>query len=163
MIEKAISRIEEISILILILSSLIVVFINIMLRYLFSTGFVFAEEYARYTMVLLVYLAVSQAVKRGTMIKVDIVSNMLKRGNIAIILLSNIFSFIMGAILVIFGLQFTVYQYHTGQESIAMRLPMYIAFAVVPLGGLLMCFRYSINIYQALADHFSFKKDKETE
>ena len=51
--EKILSITEETIILVMIISSLLFVFLNIVLRYLFSGGFVAAEEYARYTMVLL--------------------------------------------------------------------------------------------------------------
>ncbi|BBO75942.1 hypothetical protein DSCW_33590 [Desulfosarcina widdelii] len=122
--EKMASHVEEFLILILILSSVAVVFLNIVLRYIFHTGFVFVEEYARYALVLLVYLAVSQAVKKNSMIKVDIVPDMFKRGRVVFTLLSNGFSFFMGVLLIVLGLKFTVYQYTTGQVSVAMELPM---------------------------------------
>lgn len=155
--EKIASWIEEFLILILILSSVAVVFVNIVLRYLFHTGFVFVEEYARYALVLLVYLAVSQAIKKKSMIKVDIVSGVFKRGRIVFDLLSNGLSFFMGVLLIVFGIKFTYFQYTTGQVSIAMELPMYIAYAVVPLGGLLMCLRYTADTVQTIRDHFSSK------
>ena len=60
-------------------------------------------------------------------------------------LIANIFSLIAAIILIWFGLKFTIWQYSTGQKSIAMELPMWIAFAIVPLGGSLMFMRYTVS------------------
>lgn len=162
-IEKVATRIEEFLILALILSSVAVVFLNIVLRYLFSNGFVFAEEYARYALVLLVYLSVSQAIMKNRMIKVEVITEMFGGSKFLLTLISNGFSFVMGVLLIIFGWQFTVYQYGTGQESIAMRLPMYLAYAIVPFGGGLMCVRYAVSTYQTVREHFTEKLDQPLE
>ena len=162
-IEKVASRIEEFLILALILSSVAVVFFNIVLRYLFSNGFVFAEEYARYALVLLVYLSASQAIKKNRMIKVEIIAEIFSGSKFILTLISNGFSFIMGVLLILFGWQFTVYQYGTGQESIAMRLPMYVAYAIVPFGGVLMCIRYVVSTYQTVRKHFSGETNLSSE
>jgi TRAP-type C4-dicarboxylate transport system permease small subunit len=149
-LEKYTTLIEEFLILALVLSSVAVVFVNIVLRYLFSKGFVFAEEYARYALVLLVYISVSQAIKKNRMIKVEIITEMFTGSKFALTLVSNGFSFVMGVLLIVFGWQFTLYQYQTGQASIAMRLPMYLAHAIVPFGGLLMCVRYAVSTHQTI-------------
>lgn len=155
--EKAASRVEEFLILILILSSVAVVFLNIVLRYLFSLGFVFAEEYARYSLVLLVYLSTSQAIKKNSMIKVELLTKMFGGSEFVLALIANGFSFIMGVLLIVFGWQFTVYQYGTGQVSVAMGLPMYLAYAIVPLGGCLLCIRYILSTYDLVRKRFSGK------
>ncbi|MBW2595463.1 MAG: TRAP transporter small permease [Deltaproteobacteria bacterium] len=144
-IEKMLSETEEIIIFLSIFSSLIVIFVNIVLRYLFAKGFVFSEEYARYSMVLLVYIGVSQAIKKNSMIRVDIISSFIPKARFSLDLIANIFSLIAAIILIWFGLKFTIWQYSTGQKSIAMELPMWIAFAIVPLGGSLMFMRYTIS------------------
>lgn len=145
-IEKMLSETEEIIIFLSIFSSLIVIFVNIVLRYLFAKGFVFSEEYARYSMVLLVYIGVSQAIKKNSMIRVDIISSFMPEAKFSLDLIANIFSLIAAIILIWFGLKFTIWQYSTGQKSIAMELPMWIAFAIVPLGGSLMFMRYTVSI-----------------
>ncbi len=143
--EKILTFLEEYIILISIVSSLIVVFINIVLRYLFAKGFVFSEEYARYTMVLIVYLGVSQAVKKNSMIRVDILSHFFPALQLPMDVIANLFSLLAAVILICFGLQFTVWQFNTGQNSIAMEIPLWIAYAIVPIGGLLMGLRYTVN------------------
>jgi C4-dicarboxylate transporter DctQ subunit len=144
-VEKILSLTEESIILVSIISSLIFVFVNIVLRYLFAGGFVAAEEYARYTMVLLVYVGLSQVVKKRGMIKVDIITTFIKKLQLPFDLLSNILSFAVAVFLIWFGWQFTVWQFATGQKSIGMELPLWIAYAVVPLGGVLMSMRYIVD------------------
>jgi C4-dicarboxylate transporter DctQ subunit len=138
-IEKILSLIEETIILVCIISSLVFVFANIVLRYGFAGGFVAAEEYARYTMVLLVYIGLSQVVKKRGMIKVDIITAFIKKSALPLDLLSNILSLVVAVFLIWFGYKFTV------QTSIGMELPLWIAYAVVPVGGVLIFIRYIVD------------------
>lgn len=144
-IEKILSVIEETIILVCIISSLLFVFMNIVLRYGFAGGFVAAEEYARYTMVLLVYIGLSQVVKKRGMIKVDIITAFIKKSKLPLDLLSNILSLVVAVFLIWFGWEFTVWQYSTAQTSIGMELPLWIAYAVVPVGGVLIFMRYIVD------------------
>ena len=149
-IEKWISAGEECVLFVSIVSSLCLVFVNITLRYLFGGGYSFVDEYARYSMILLVYAGVSQAIKKDGMIKVDILSHYLPRTKIAFDLASNLVSLAVAVILVWAGLQFTTWQYSTGQTSVAMDLPLWIAYAIVPMGGLLMILRYTVSTVSIL-------------
>lgn len=144
-IEKILSQTEETIILVGIISSLVFVFINIVLRYLFAGGYVAAEEYARYVMVLLVYVGLSQVVKKRGMIKVDIIPTFVKTLQIPLELFSNILSLGVAVFLIWFGGEFTAWQFSTDQKSIGMELPLWIAYAVVPLGGVLMLIRYIVD------------------
>ena len=161
-IEKTISTAEECIIFFSIISSLVVLFVNIVLRYLFAKGFVFSEEYARYSMVLLVYVGVSQTIKRDSMIKVDIVSHFLPKAKITLDLISNFFSLVAAILLVWFGYQFTTWQYSTGQTSIAMELPLWIAYAIVPAGGLMMALRYTVSTLAIIREAFYPSSESDT-
>jgi len=144
-IEKILSQTEEAIILVSIVSSLLFVFVNIVLRYLFSGGFVAAEEYARYTMVLLVYIGLSQVVKKRGMIKVDIINTLVAKLKLPLDFFSNIASLVVAIILIWFGFQFTAWQFANDQKSIGMELPLWIAYAIVPVGGVLMLIRYIVD------------------
>jgi C4-dicarboxylate transporter DctQ subunit len=151
--EKILSITEEAIILVMIISSLLFVFLNIVLRYLFAGGFAAAEEYARYTMVLLVYIGMSQAIKHKSMIKVDILSTFLPKLQLPFDLISNVCSMIMALILIWFGTEFMMFQYETGQKSIGMELPLWIAYGFVPLGGILMLGRYIADTIESIKTH----------
>jgi C4-dicarboxylate transporter DctQ subunit len=144
-LEVILSKAEEMIILLCIVSSLLFVFVNIVLRYFFARGFVSAEEYARYTMVLLVYIGASQVVKKRGMIRVDVLSVLFQRFKFPIDVLSNLISLLTAVCITVFAFQFTIWQFSTGQKSIAMELPLWIAYGVVPLGGCLMVMRYIVD------------------
>lgn len=149
-LEKVLTLTEETIILLCMVTSLMFIFVNIVLRYLFGGGFVYAEEFARYTMVLLVYMGVSQAIKKGAMIKVDILSVAIPKLQVPLDIISNILSLVVAVILIKYGYEFTKWQHMTGQTSIAMGLPMWIAYAVVPAGGVLMFVRYTVSTLEIL-------------
>ncbi|MFA5517829.1 MAG: TRAP transporter small permease [Spirochaetota bacterium] len=144
-LERVLTITEETIILLCMVTSLVFVFVNIVLRYLFGGGFVFAEEYARYTMVLLVYMGVSQAIKNGSMIKVDLLTVAVQRLQVPLDIISNILSMVVAVILIKYGYEFTKWQRMTGQTSIAMDLPLWIAYGIVPVGGVLMLVRYTVS------------------
>lgn len=60
--------------------------------------------------------------------------------------IANIFGMIMGGILIYTGCQFVSYIYEIRQLSIAMRLPMHMVYAIVPVGGLLIIFRSIVDV-----------------
>ena len=160
-IEKVITYIEEFLILILMISSLIFLCVNIFLRFFFSTGFVFIEEYARYGMVFLTYFAVSQSIKKNGMIKMDLISSGGEKKENVFRVISNIFSIIMGIILIVFGWQYTAWMFASGERTIGMQVPTFLVYAIVPLGGLLMCFRYIVDTYNVLGKIMSGKPSTE--
>jgi C4-dicarboxylate transporter, DctQ subunit len=145
--EKILSVMEEAIILVAIISSLLFVFFNICMRYLFGGGWVEAEEYARYIMVLLVYIGLSQTIKKNAMIKVDLITVLIKKAQLPCDIISNIFSLIVGIILIWAGWNFTTWIYTTGQKSIGMELPLWIAYAIIPVGGVLIVVRYIASTF----------------
>jgi C4-dicarboxylate transporter DctQ subunit len=96
-------------------------------------------------MVLLVYIGASQVVKKRGMIRVDVLSVLFQRFKFPIDVLSNLISLLTAVCITVFAFQFTIWQFSTGQKSIAMELPLWIAYGVVPLGGCLMVMRYIVD------------------
>src|SRR5690606_39279634 len=67
-----VSRSEEILIGVLILTASVILFANVVARYVFNSGFPWAEELVRYQVVWMVFLGASVAARQGIHIGVDI-------------------------------------------------------------------------------------------
>ncbi len=127
---------------IIIFTSLLL-FVNVVLRYLFLMPLFWAEELVRYLMVWLVFIGASQVTSWGGHIAVDILPRFLsKRGNL-------ILAFAVNMVCVAFCIALAYYSFeqmlrvkNAHQLSPAMELPMWLAYAAIPIGTLMMLIRY---------------------
>jgi len=142
-VDHVISFVEHTLVIFAGFSALLVMFINIMGRYFFAYSLVWAEEYTRYCLIILVYLGASIAVRRRQMLKVEILANIfpkLKTVTEYVEVVSGIG--IMG-ILMVLGYQYVEFCARFNERSASMRwLPMWVVYAILPVGAVFIIFRY---------------------
>ena len=123
------------------------VFVQVVMRYVFSSSLSWSEELARYVFLWLSWIGASYAVKERVHFRVEMFANLFKGSlrkyfEIGVLVAWFLFSFLLtwhGASLVLFLVD-------TGQISAAMRLPMSFTYASVPVGCALMCVRLLLEI-----------------
>jgi C4-dicarboxylate transporter DctQ subunit len=126
----------------MIFSSLLL-FLNVVLRYVFLLPIYWAEELSRYLMVWMIFIGASQVTLRGGHIAVDIVPRLIsKRANTALSFLVNFLCIFFSVLLAYFSYKQMMRVKLAHQVSPAMELPMWIAYLAIPLGTVLMLFRY---------------------
>ncbi len=118
-------------------------FFNVVLRYVFASGIVWAEEMTRYTMLWTVFVGAGVVSREGTHVSMEAFFNLwpgrLQRvGFLAI----NLFCIATIAVIVYFGIDMVRLVVETGQISEAAFLPMWIIYGAVPVGGILMILGY---------------------
>ncbi|MDY0093060.1 MAG: TRAP transporter small permease [Candidatus Vecturithrix sp.] len=122
-------------------------FIEVVLRYAFGRSNAWVEEFLRYMMVFITFFGASVAIKYGAHMSVNVIeyfpSKWLKR-------LIDVFVALMG---IIFSVLIVYFSWHLvlrihgfGQKTPAMQIPMYIPYAIIPLGSLSMCLRFSYRL-----------------
>jgi C4-dicarboxylate transporter DctQ subunit len=115
----------------IIVSSLLL-FVNVVMRYIFLLPIYWAEEFVRYLMVWLIFIGASQVTLWGGHVAVDIVPRTLsKRGN-------EILAFIVNVICIKQMMRVK----GAGQISPALEIPMWIAYLSIPAGAILMLLRF---------------------
>lgn len=152
-LDAVISRAEEILIGLLILSASVILFANVIARYVFNDGFSWAEELVRYEIVWMVLLGASVAARQGIHIGVDIMRRfspppMAK----AVTLLVHAISIAFCVFLVVYGVQLTEQTHRFGQVSSALQAPMWAIQLAIPVGGLLMGIRFTQHFFRTLFD-----------
>jgi len=131
-------------IVVVALSAMIVVVgLQVFFRFVIKGSLPWSEELARYLMVWTVYIGASLGAKEGAHIGVEAFIRLLPKK------LYRLACLLAGTISVIFCiviaiLSFKVVQgiYNTGQLSPAMEIPMYWAYAAVPVGTILMALSF---------------------
>jgi TRAP-type C4-dicarboxylate transport system permease small subunit len=127
------------------------VFVQIVMRYVFSNSLSWSEELAKYIFLWLSWIGASYAVKERAHFRVEMFANLLK-GNprkyfeIGVLLVWFSFSFL----LTWYGTSLVLFLVDTGQVSAAMRLPMSFTYASVPVSCAFMCVRLLAEIWKIL-------------
>jgi TRAP-type C4-dicarboxylate transport system permease small subunit len=122
---------------------IILIFSQIIMRYIFNYSIVWSEELARYLFVWLIYLGASLGIKNDSHLKVDVVYMIVpKKLHKYIQLFSNII--FLGFTLVIFrqGIPL-VYDmlFVRNQLTPALQIPMGAIYTIIPFAALLMSLR----------------------
>jgi C4-dicarboxylate transporter DctQ subunit len=142
-IDKYFSACECIFIGGVILFTSMLLFVNVIMRYIFHNAIYWSEELVRYTMVWLIFLGGSQVAKNEGHIAVDVVLRALPlSGRKFMNCLLDCVGIAFCLILAYFSYIQTERVYLSRQVSPAMEMPMWIAYAAIPVGGLFMAIRY---------------------
>lgn len=149
--EIYLSRLEEILIGLLIASASVILFANVVARYVLNSGIPWADEVVRYQIVWMVFLGGSVAARKGIHIGVDIVVKMAppKIGRFILLIIHAIGIFFCG-VLVYFGAELTAQTREFGQVSTALQAPMWIFQLAIPVGSALMAIRFGQQFFSVL-------------
>lgn len=149
--EIYLSRLEEILIGLLIASASVILFANVVARYVLNSGIPWADEVVRYQIVWMVFLGGSVAARKGIHIGVDIVVKMAppKIGRFILLIIHAIGIFFCG-VLVYYGAELTAQTREFGQVSTALQAPMWIFQLAIPVGSALMAIRFGQQFFSVL-------------
>ena len=129
----------DIFIIVLFTILILVVFSQVVFRYVFNNSLTWAEEMARYLQVWIVFLAAAAAIRTGSHISVDYAThNLSSRYKNFLGIIIAILTILFLGIVTTYGYKLFIQIYHSTQRSPAMQMPMSVAYAAVPVGGLFM-------------------------
>lgn len=127
----------------------ILVFIQVVMRYVFSNSLSWSEELARFIFLWVSWIGASYAVKERSHFRVEMFADMIKgkaRKHFELFVL--IIWFIFSFFITWYGTELLLFLHDSGQFSAAMEIPMTLPYASVPVGCGLMCVRLLIEIYK---------------
>lgn len=141
-IDKVISIFEENFVVLCFIAMLIIVNIAVLFRYVIQTPLPWGEEAARYIMVWGVFVGVSIGVHKKIHLGVEAFINPLPaKIRAGIILVSGLIQLIALILFAYLALEVTANIKGTGQTAPAMGIPMYLAYAALPVGLILSTIR----------------------
>ena len=116
-----------------------VLFVNVVLRYVFNAGLVWAEELVRYLIVWVVFLGSAVVAREGSHIAVDALLLVIPAGARRLMgSLSMAGAALFSALLAGWSWQLTTQIRLTGQITPGLGMPTYIAYLSIPVGSALM-------------------------
>lgn len=150
-IDRVLSVIEKRMIQVLFIFMTIITLIQVFNRVLFNYPMPWGDEAARYSFIWVVYIASSYAVREKVHIGVTaLVQKFPAKIKRISDLLTYVVCFLFSLGLFILAVQIMKMQISMVQTSPALRLPMEYVYAGLAAGGLLMTFRFALQICACL-------------
>ena len=150
-LDVALSKAEEFLLGVLLTTASLVLFANVVARYVFNWGFPWAEELVRYEIIWMVFLGGSIAARQGLHIGVDLLVRFapapLKK---PINLLINFISLTFCVLVLYYGASLISQTKMFGQVSPALQVPMWMVQMAIPLGAGLMALRFAQQIWHLI-------------
>ena len=138
----------------------VVVFSQVIMRYIFSFSLPWSEEFSRFVFIWISWVGASYAVKESRHFKVEIFANLLK-GNarrcldLFVLIVWFMFCFFLAR----YGTRLVLFLIDTRQISAAMEIPMSLPYAAVPVGAGLMCVRLIAEMWKVLKKEYNPDKN----
>ncbi len=133
---KIFSVLEKVVSCLCVITMSILVFINVIFRFVFNNSLAFSDEISTYLFVLMSFMGTAVAARRGAHLGLSIITDKVNpkvRTIIGMIMYG--ISALFCLLIVIFGVQMVISEYQMGQQSAAMQWPEWIYGSFVPIGA----------------------------
>ena len=143
-LDRFLVRANQLVIGLMMLAMFVLVFVNVVGRYVFNTSFAKAEEVSTFLMIWVTYLGAGLALREGRHVAIDMFQDKLPfeaRRALRIVLGANVLIFF--AVLAYLGVQMSIFGWH--QETIATQIPTGIPYLAIPLGALVFCMHLALT------------------
>lgn len=154
-LKKFIDNFEEYFVVWTMAIMTILVFVQVVMRYVFSNSLSWSEELARFIFMWVSWIGASYAVRERAHFRVEMFADMMKgekRKWFEFIILFIWFAF--SVFMAFIGTRLIIFLIETGQISAAMEIPMSWVYASVPVGCGLMALRLIVEIRKLLRGEY---------
>ncbi|WP_367569213.1 TRAP transporter small permease [Lacrimispora sp.] len=163
LLEK-LNKVEEYVASSLLIMTSLLVFVQVILRYFANYSISWSEEIALMMIVWFIFLGSSIAVREKAHVNMDALPNILPpKGKLLLEMVSLIISVVFCGLITMAGVNMVIGAYDIGSASTSLKIPLYIPYASVPVGLLLMMIRYLIqlkNLFVEAIDIFGKREAK---
>lgn len=158
---------EEYILILLSISTVMIVFIQVFMRYVLGESLTWSEEVARYVFIWMIYVGISYGVKKEKHLGVDAFPMMFEeKGKIIIDMIAS-FSFLLFAVIMTYyGFDIVL---KVTRESAALELPLEWVYAAPVVGMILTSIRLIqklvrlVNQFKLLSQHKRNQCEEQTE
>ena len=131
----------------LITSIVLIMLLQIVMRYLLNNSLSWTEEFCRYCYIYLMFIGMSFAIKEGSNLRVDAIIEMLPFSFRRIMMgLVDLLVFAMLIFMFLSSVTAVGNAYMVGNYSTGLKMPLYIIYCSVPIGFGLSIVRY-VELY----------------
>lgn len=140
---------EETILMILLVAIAVVMMVQVVMRYFFRQSMSWPEEFCRFCFVYSGFISMGYCVRRGKMLKVDILVTFFPKFLQRVLdLVGRVVTLLFFAYLGFYAYQATMNSYRGGMTSPAMEVPMWFIYAAVLIGSALGFIRQIQDLYR---------------
>ena len=150
---KFLGKIEDVFCAVSLLLTTIILFVNVVLRYVFSASTSWAEELIRYLMIWITFIGGAVCVRHAAHIRMDFLLTLLPK-SVGRVITRLVYLIAAGfcAALLVYSWQLVQFTVELEQTSPAMEVPMWIPYMAMPLGSALMVLHFLVAAFAKEAD-----------
>lgn len=146
-------KLEELLLMISFIFIILLVFIQVISRYVFNVPVGWSAELSRYLLIWITWISASYAIRKREHIRitllVDKFPSLWKKVNeLFVIFIWGVFAFIMAFV----GTEVVLSLKLMGQTTSTLGIPMWVVYLIIPLGGIMMIIRLIQQIYFVITD-----------
>ena len=160
MLDRILTIFEEVVITVGLGVATLLLFANVVARYVFDTGFPWVLEAVQYLFAWVVLVGAAHGVKTGTHLGIDLVVNRFSVANQRRIMLLGVGLCLLFVVTVLaLSIEYTVKIYQWGDLSLDLQIPQWIPYVAIPIGLGLMSIRFlqvGWLVWQGKATRISF-------
>ena len=131
--------------------SVAVIFLQVIMRRVFNNSLSWTEELARYLYIWQGWLGISLVERHRTHIAIDILKNKLHGTAKKVLnLFVQVICLFAAGFMAWFGFQMVAFAANAGTASVALRLPLNVIYAAMPVGCTMYCIRVLIHLVEDL-------------
>lgn len=136
-------NLEKLILSLLITAIILIMLLQIVMRYLFNNSLSWTEEFCRYCYIYVMFIGMSFAIKESSNLRVDVIVEMLPIGLRKIIMaLVDLLVFMLLCLMFFSSIATVGSAYKIGNYSAGLKMPLYIIYCSVPIGFGLSIFRH---------------------
>ncbi len=139
---------EEVLISLLLAVIVLLMTIQVIMRYCFSNSLSWSEELSRYLFIWFTFLGISYSIRYNLHLKVDIIYNLLPKYRPYLMAISDFLFLVYLLYMIEPGFRMLNTLKNTGQTSTAIKIPIYIVYASLLTGYLLAILRLAQKYLQ---------------
>jgi TRAP-type C4-dicarboxylate transport system permease small subunit len=143
-LDRFLVRANQLVIGMMMLAMFVLVFVNVVGRYVFDASFAKAEEVSTFLMIWVTYLGAGLALREGRHVAIDMFQDKLPlRAQKFLRALLGVGILVFFGVLTYFGVQMSIFGW--SQETIATQIPTGIPYLAIPLGALVFCMHLTLT------------------
>lgn len=142
-VSSGLDRVEDAVMVVGMAFITILIACQVVLRYGFGSAIIGAEEMTKHTVIWMCFIGAGMGVRRGTHISVQLISAFVnQRTGDVLTCISAGLGLLFALLMVWFGGSLTLDTYLNGRLTSVMRMPVWMVYIAIPIGGLTLAFRF---------------------
>lgn len=160
-VRSFLEKVEENLLLFLLFISVVVIFSQVVMRYVFQNSLSWSEELGRYLFIWLTWLSTGYAVRQKRHLRIEVLSDFLgERGKLVVDLFAMLVWCAFCLFLVKNGWKITSMLWRREQMTAALEIPMALTYAAVPVGAAIMAIRLLDEMFLGVRKLLSLCRSK---